>query len=156
MTNPRRTHGVTVNYLDQEVRVPQNHPLRALKRIVAETLDELAHELRAAFASSDVHSISPEKILRLQLLQALYSIRTEKLMLEQLEYNLLFRWFVGMAMEDPPWDGQVVTRARENLGGTELSRRFFSLVSRRADGAGLLADEHFAVDTGALEERVKA
>ncbi len=151
MNNPRRVHGVTFDYRAMEERVPADHPLRELRAIVTLTLDELAADPQTAFAAATLPSLAPEKILRLRLLQALYSVRSEKLMLEQLGYNLLFRWFVGMTMDDRLWDTDSYARTREALLGTELARRFFALVRERATVAGLLADEHFQPDISMID-----
>ena len=152
MIRSRSTTGITMGYRAEEERVPPDHPLRALKGIVAATLDELEPQLRESFSAGDWPAVPPEKILRLQLLETLYSVPSEHLMLEQLEYNLLFRWFVGLTLDDAPWDRAAFTRARDMLAGTDVAREFFARVRERARGSGILGDEHFAPGAAIIEE----
>ena len=105
------------SYISPEQRVPQDHPLRALRIMTEEALRELQPRFRKLYAKTGRPSIAPEKLLRALLLQALYSVRSERLLMEQLDYNLLFRWFVGLNMDDAIWDVTVFTKNRERRNG---------------------------------------
>jgi transposase len=134
-----------------EARVPADHPLRLIRSIVDEALEVLSVEFEALYAKVGRPSIPPEKLLRALLLQAFYSIRSERQLMEQLDYNLLFRWFVGLAMDAPIWDVSVFTKNRERLLAGEVAAKFLSAVVSQARVKKLLSDEHFSVDGTLIE-----
>ena len=137
------------SYVSAEQRVPPDHPLRAIRRLVDETLREMSREFDGLYAKVGRPSVPPERLLRAQLLQIFYSIRSERLLMEQLDYNLLFRWFVGLEMDEPIWTATVFTKNRDRLLNQEIARSFFQRVVERA--TGLLSDEHFTVDGTLIE-----
>jgi transposase len=137
------------SYVSPEQRVPPDHPLRAIRRLVDDVLGEMSAELDGLYARVGRPSIPPERLLRAQLLQVFYSIRSERLLMEQLDYNLLFRWFVGLSMDDAIWVPTVFTKNRDRLLTQDIARSFFRRVVDRA--AGLLSDEHFTVDGTLIE-----
>ena len=139
------------SYLSPEQRVPQDHPLRRVRALVDEVLKKLSRRFTALYARGGRPSIPPEKLLRALLLQALYSIRSERLLMEELDYNLLFRWFVGLNMDDRVWDATVYSKNRERLLQGEVAEAFFKEVRGIAEAHGLLSDEHFTVDGTLLE-----
>ncbi len=134
------------SYLPLEQRVPADHPLRPLRAMVDVALRELSPQFDQLYSKVGRPSIPPEHLLRALLLQVLYSVRSEHLLMEQLDYNLLFRWFVGLAMDDPIWDATVFTKNRERLLRGDIARAFFEQVRAQAEQCGLLSDEHFTVD----------
>src|SRR5437660_2257051 len=133
-----------------EQRVPQDHPLRSLRAMTDEALRDLQPRFNKLYAKTGRPSIAPEKLLR-ALLQALYSVRSERLLMEQLDYNLLFRWFVGLNMDDAIWDVTVFTKNRERLLDGDIAEAFFQAVLQQARERSLLSDEHFTVDGTLLE-----
>jgi transposase len=137
------------SYVSAEQRVPQDHPLRAIRALVDDVLRDMSREFDGLYARVGRPSIPPERLLRAQLLQIFYSIRSERLLMEQLDYNLLFRWFVGMDMDEPIWAPTVFTKNRDRLLNQEIARSFFRRVVERA--AGLMSDEHFTVDGTLIE-----
>jgi transposase len=137
------------SYVSAEQRVPQDHPLRAIRALVDEVLRDMSREFDRLYAQVGRPSIPPERLLRAQLLQVFYSIRSERLLMEQLDYNLLFRWFVGMDMDEPIWAPTVFTKNRDRLLNQEIARSFFRRVVERA--AGWMSDEHFTVDGTLIE-----
>jgi len=139
------------SYISPEARVPKDHPLRPLRRMVDTVLTELSPEFDALYSRVGRPSIPPEKLLRALLLQALYTVRSERLLMEQLDYNLLFRWFVGMNTDDPIWDVTVFSKNRERLLEGEIHVQFFQRVVDQARSQGLLSDEHFTVDGTLIE-----
>jgi len=139
------------SYISAEKRVPEDHPLRAIRRMTDEALRGLAKKLDGLYAATGRPSIPPEQLLRALLLQVLYSVRSERLLMEQLDYNLLFRWFVGLRMDDRVWDVTVFTKNRERLIAGEIAEGFFQEVLQQARGGSLLSDEHFTVDGTLLE-----
>src|SRR5438876_3754188 len=139
------------SYISPNKRVPQEHPLRRIRSIVDRVLDQLSPRFNKLYARAGRPSIAPEKLLRASLLQLLYSVRSERLLMEQLDYNLLFRWLVGLEMDDPVWNATVFTKNRERLLAGEIARGFFDRVVAQARERGLLSDEHFTVD-GTLVE----
>ena len=138
-------------YISPEQRVPQDHPLRPLRVMVDEALRGLQTRFSKLYAETGRLSIAPEKLLRVQLLQALYSVRSERMLMEQLDYTLLFRWFVGLNMDDAVWDVTVFTKNRERLLDGDIAEAFFQAVLRQAREQNLLSDEHFTVDGTLLE-----
>jgi len=137
------------SYVSAEQRVPEDHPLRAIRMLVDEVLRDMSREFDGLYASVGRPSIPPERLLRAQLLQIFYSIRSERLLMEQLDYNLLFRWFVGMEMDEPIWNPTVFTKNRDRLLNQEIARSFFQRVVERAKD--LMSDEHFTVDGTLIE-----
>src|SRR5207244_7145401 len=127
-------------------RVPQDHPLRSLRVMTDEALQQLRPRFNNLYAKIGRPSIAPEKLLRAFLLQALYSVRSERMLMEQLDYNLLFRWFVGLNMDDPIWDVTVFTKNRERLMKGEVAERLLLAVVEQAHAHRLLSEEHFTVD----------
>lgn len=143
--------GHLFSYLSPEQRVPADHPLRAIRAMTDEALRQLSPQFEAIYATTGRPSVPPEQLLRALLLQALYTIRSERLLVEQLEYNLLFRWFVGLAMDDAVWTPTTFTKNRERLLAGDIARRFFDAVLTQARGQRVLSDEHFTVDGTLLE-----
>jgi transposase len=139
------------SYISPEQRVPQDHPLRSLRAMTDEALQQLRPRFNSLYAKTGRPSIAPEKLLRALLLQALYSVRSERMLMEQLDYNLLFRWFVGLNMDDSIWDVTVFTKNRERLLDGDIAEVFFQAVLRQARERSLLSDEHFTVDGTLLE-----
>src|SRR6201984_3185091 len=139
------------SYLSPEQRVPAEHPLRPIRRMVDEALKQLSSRLGRLYSDMGRPSIAPEKLLRALLLQVLYSVRSERMLMEQLDYSLLFRWFVGLNMDDPIWDVTVFTKNRERLLAGDIANAFFTAVLKQARQRNLLSDEHFTVDGTLLE-----
>src|SRR5467141_1510182 len=139
------------SYISPEQRVPHDHPLRLLRVMADEALRNLQPRFNKLYAKTGRPSIAPEKLLRALLLQALYSVRSERLLMEQLDYNLLFRWFVGLNMDDSVWDVTVFTKNRERLLDGDIAEAFFQAVLQQARERDLLSDEHFTVDGTLLE-----
>jgi len=134
------------SYVTLEHRVPQDHPARRIRGLVDGTLRRMDSELAKLYAAKGRPSIAPERLLRAQLLMVLYSIRSERQLMEQLNYNLLFRWFVGLEMDDPVWDATVFSKNRERLVAAEVSEQLLLSVVEEARTQGLLSEEHFTVD----------
>jgi transposase len=139
------------SYLSPESRIPKNHPLRPVRDMVDTALSELSSQFEAAYADTGRRSIAPEKLIRASLLQIFYSIRSERLLCEQLDYNLLFRWFVGLSMDDPVWDHSTFSKNRERLLEADIARGFFDAIVAQAEARGLTSDEHFTVDGTLIE-----
>ena len=139
------------SYISAERRVPKDHPLRAVRVTVDAALSALGPRFDAIYAAKGRPSIAPEKLLRALLLQVLYTVRSERLLMEQLEYNLLFRWFVGLNLDEPVWDATVFSKNRERLLEGGIAEGFFAAVVGQARGQGLLSDEHFTVDGTLIE-----
>jgi len=139
------------SYRTSEMRVPEDHPLRPLRRMCDAALGELSGTFDELYSHTGRRSIAPEMLLRALLLQALYSIRSERMLMEQLDYNLLFRWFVGLSMDAEVWDATVFSKNRDRLIAGEVAQKFFAAVQRQAERAGLLSDEHFTVDGTLIE-----
>lgn len=139
------------SYLSPEDRVPQNHPLRPIRTMVDTALKALSPVFDQMYATFGRPSIAPEKLLRALLLQMLYSIRSERMLMEQLEYNLLFRWFVGLNMDEPVWVPTVYSKNRERLLEGDVAQQFFTQVLEQARGNDLLSSEHFSVDGTLIE-----
>jgi transposase len=143
--------GAMFSYLSPEQRVPKDHPLRPLRRMVDEALRELSPRFDALYAPIGRSSIPPERLLRALILQVLYTIRSERQLMEQLDYNLLFRWFVGLQLDDEVWDVTVFTKNRDRLLAGDVAQGFFAQVLGQAMAAGLVSAEHFTVDGTLLE-----
>src|SRR2546426_3275149 len=139
------------SYLSPEARVRKDHPLRAIRAMVDEVLTQLWGRFDGMYASVGRPSIPPEKLLRAQLLQMLYSIRSERLLMEEMDYNLLFRWFVGLNADDDVWDATVFTKNRDRLLEADVAKEFLACVVAQAQAKGLTSDEHFSVDGTLLE-----
>jgi transposase len=139
------------SYVTAAQRVPQDHPLRALKAMTDSALQRLSPEFDRLYSRVGRPSIPPERLLRASLLQYLYGIRSERLLMEQLDYNLLFRWFVGLEMDDPVWDASTFSKNRERLLRGDIGRLFLEETVAQAREAGLTSDEHFSVDGTVLE-----
>ena len=139
------------SYLSPEQGVPSDHPLRAVRQITDTVLKQLSGVFSGMYAKLGRRSIPPEKLLRALLLQVLYTVRSERLLMEQLEYNLLFRWFVGLNMDESVWDVTVFTKNRARLLEADVAKQFFQLVVEQARGLNLMSDEHFTVDGTLLE-----
>jgi len=139
------------SYLSPEQRVPVNHPLRVIREITDRVLKGLSGVFAKMYARLGRPSIPPEKLLRTLLLQILYTIRSERMLMEQLNYNLLFRWFVGLNMDEEVWDVTVFTKNRERLLKADVAQRFFQVVVKEAQARDLMSDEHFTVDGTLME-----
>ena len=139
------------SYLSPEQRVPADHPLRPIREMVDLALKGLSRKFNEIYSATGRPSIAPEKLLRALLLQVLYTVRSERLLMEQLEYNLLFRWFVGLNMDEPVWVPTVFSKNRDRLLEGDVAERFFDGVLRQAREADLLSDEHFSVDGTLIE-----
>ena len=138
--------GELFSYVDLEKRVPEHHPLRLIRRIVNEVLADLDREFAELYAAEGRPSIAPERLLRALLLQAFYTIRSERQLMEQLHYNLLYRWFVGLGVDDPVWVPTVFTKNRDRLLDAEVARKFLAELLNHKEVRALLSDEHFSVD----------
>jgi transposase len=139
------------SYLMPEQRVPSDHPLRPILAMVDQALNRIDGALEKMYAAGGRPSIAPEKLLRALLLQMLYSVRSERMLMEQMQYNLLFRWFVGLNMDDVVWDVTVFTKNRDRLLEGDIAQLFFQAVLEQARAKHLLSDEHFSVDGTLLE-----
>lgn len=153
------TSGSLFSYVDLEQRVPEKHPLRVIKAIVDDVLVSLDAEFERLYEGTGRQSIAPERLLRASLLQAFYSVRSERQLMEQIDYNLLFRWFVGLGIDDPVWDHSTFSKNRDRLlvppeagkDGADVAAKFLEAVLRHAKVKRFLSDDHFSVD-GTLVE----
>ena len=143
--------GSLFSYVDLEMRVPKDHPLRAIREIANDALSELSGDFAALYAPLGRPSIPPEKLLRASLLQAFYSIRSERQLMERLEFDLLFRWFVGLGIDDPVWDHSVFSKNRDRLLEGEIAAKFLAAILTQPKVKRLLSSQHFSVD-GTLVE----
>src|SRR5216683_2854501 len=134
------------SYISPDKRVPQDHPLRRIRVIVDRVLEQLSPRFNKLYARAGRPSIAPEKLLRALLLQFLYSIRSERMLMEQLDYNLLFRWFVGLSMDEEVWDFSVFSKNRERLLLADIAGEFLQAIVGQLRSRGWLSDEHFSVD----------
>jgi transposase len=137
------------SYVSLEERVPADHPLRSVRKIVDEVFGGMSKQFDGLYSVTGRPSIAPERLLRSLLLQILYSVRSERMLMEQLDYNLLFRWFVGLGMDEAVWNHAVFSKNRDRLLNQEVARAFFESVLKQAKG--LLSDEHFSVDGTLIE-----
>jgi transposase len=151
MRGDDQQQGAMYSYISPEARVPHDHPLRAIRTLVDEVLRELSPRFAGLYARVGRPSTPPEKLLRAQLLQVLYTVRSERQLMEQLDYNLLFRWFVGLNMDDAIWDPTVFTKNRQRLLDGEVATAFLERVVAQAQQRGLLSGEHFTVDGTLIE-----
>jgi transposase len=143
--------GHLFSYVSPEHRVPVDHPLRAIRAMTDAALDRLSPRFSRLYATTGRPSIPPEHLLRALLLQVLYSVRSERLLMEQLQYNLLFRWFVGLSMDDAVWAPTTFSKNRDRWLDGDIARAFFEDVVGQARDRRLLSDEHFTVDGTLLE-----
>ena len=139
------------SYVSCEARVPKDHPLRPIRQIVDEALASLSPAFEQLYAKFGRPSIPPERLLRALLLQAFYSVRSELQLIEQLDYNLMFRWFVGLSLDEAVWDATVFTKNRERLIEGDIAKRFMAAVLNQGPVKALLSDEHFSVDGTLIE-----
>lgn len=139
------------SYINPERRVPDHHPLRAVRLLVDEVLERLDDRFTRIYAIHGRPSIPPEYLLRALLLQVLYGIRSERQLMEQLDYNLLFRWFAGLSMDDPVWDATVFTKNRDRLAAGDIAALFLRELLALPEVGALLSDEHFSVDGTLIE-----
>ena len=137
------------SYVALEDRIPADHPLRGVRKLVDAVLAEMSNDFEGLYSKVGRPSIPPERLLRALLLQVFYSVRSERLLMEQLNYNLLFRWFVGLEIDDPVWNHAVFSKNRDRLLNQDLAQRFFAHV--KAQATGLMSDEHFTVDGTLIE-----
>src|SRR6266511_238280 len=143
--------GGLFSYIAPEARVPANHPLRKIRELVRDVLGELSRSLGKLYASEGRPSIPPEQLLSALLLQVFYGIRSERQLMEQLDYNLLYRWFVGLSPDDPIWDPTTFTKNRERLQNGEVFTKFMTKLLNHPQVKPLLSDEHFSVDGTLIE-----
>lgn len=146
MRGADETSGSLFSYVDLEARIPARHPLRKIRQVVNDALASLDAEFEAVYTDFGRPSIPPERLIRASLIQILFSVRSERQLMEQMHYNLLFRWFVGLGIDDPVWVPTVFTRNRDRLLTTEMSRKVMAAILAHRDVAPLLSDEHFSVD----------
>jgi len=146
MRGSDETSGALFSYVDLEERIPARHPLRKIRQVVNDALVSLDAEFAALYADFGRPSIAPERLVRASLLQILFSIRSERQLMEQMQYNLMFRWFVGLGIDDAVWVPTVFTKNRDRLLTTEMSRKFLAAILAHREVAPLLSDEHFSVD----------
>ncbi len=144
MRGDERSQDEMFSYVSLERRVPQDHPLRAIRSLTDEMLRSLSGEFDALYSGLGRPSIAPEYVLRALLLQVFFSVRSERQLVEQIDYNLLFRWFVGLGMDDAMWNHAVFSKNRDRLLNSEVAQRFFAEVNRRAKR--FMSDDHFTVD----------
>src|ERR1700730_1207835 len=143
--------GSVFSYVSLEARVPKSHPLRRIREMVDAALVELSPEFEALYSKVGRPSIPPEKLLRALLLQILFTIRSERMLMEQLDYNLLFRWFVGLGIDDPVWVATVFTKNRDRLLEAGVAPRVMEQLLAHKEVRRLLSDEHFSVDGTLIE-----
>src|SRR4051812_2578510 len=146
-----RIQSAMFSYLSPETRVRPEHPLRAIRVMVDSALREMSPLFDEMYSEVGRPSVAPEKLLRAQLLQMLYSVRSERLLMEEIDYSVLFRWFVGMNLDEPVWDVTVFTKNRDRLLEHNVAQVFFAQVWQQAEQANLTSDEHFTVDGTLLE-----
>jgi transposase len=139
------------SYLSPEVRVRADHPLRAIRTMADQALANMSERFDTMYSDRGRPSIPPEKLLRAQLVQMLYSVRSERLLMEEIDYSMLFRWFVGMNLDEPVWDVTVFTKNRDRLLEGDVAREFLREVIQQAQAKKLTSDEHFTVDGTLIE-----
>ena len=138
--------GSLFSYVDLEDRIPVKHPLRKIRQVVNDALASLDAEFEALYVDFGRPSVAPERLIRASLIQILFSVRSERQLMEQMQYNLMFRWFVGLGVDDPVWVPTVFTKNRDRLLTTEISRKVMAAILAHGEVAPLLSDEHFSVD----------
>jgi transposase len=143
--------GSLFSYVDLEQRVPAKHPLRVIKALVDDVLVALDADFERLYEGTGRQSIAPERLLRASLLQAFYSVRSERQLMEQIDYNLLFRWFVGLGIDDPVWDHSTFSKNRDRLLDADVAAKFLEAVLRHPRVKRFLSDDHFSVDGTLIE-----
>ncbi|HUR93275.1 MAG TPA: IS5 family transposase [Gemmatimonadales bacterium] len=151
MRGPDEQTGDMFSYLSPEQRVRPDHPLRAIRTMTDQVLRELSPRFRRMYSDIGRPSIPPEQLLRALLLQALYTVRSERLLMEEIDYSILFRWFIGLSLDEPIWSPTTFSKNRDRLLTGDIASAFFDAVLRQARDAALLSDEHFTVDGTLLE-----
>ena len=151
MRGEDRLSGSLFSYVDLEARVPARHPLRLIREIVSDVLGSLSADFASAYSDIGRPSIAPERLIRALLLQAFYSVRSERQLMEQIEFNLLFRWFVGLGMDDPVWDASTFCHNRDRLLEADISALVLNGVIEHHKVRGLLSRDHFSVDGTLIE-----
>ena len=151
MRGPERQQGGMFSYVSLERRVPADHPLRPIREMTDAALKALSPRFSRLYSETGRPSIPPEQLLRALILQVLYTVRSERMLMEQLDYNLLFRWFVGLSMDDEVWDATVFTKNRDRLLDGDVAQAFFERVLTQAREGQLLSNEHFTVDGTLIE-----
>jgi transposase len=146
MRGTDETSGSLFSYVDLEDRIPARHPLRKIRQVVNDALASLDGEFVPLYADFGRPSIAPERLIRASLIQILFSVRSERQLMEQMQYNLMFRWFVGLGIDDPVWVATVFTKNRDRLLTTDMSRKVMAAILAHREVAPLLSDEHFSVD----------
>jgi transposase len=146
MRGEDRTNGALFSYVDVEVRIPAKHPLRAMQRLTNAALAELDEAFSALYEGCGRPSIPPERLLRATLLQLLYTIRSERQLVERIEFDMLFRWFVGLSIDEKVFDASTFSKNRDRLLTQEIAQRFLSSLLALPEVKGLLSAEHFSVD----------
>ena len=140
------TSGSLFSYVDLEERIPTRHPLRKIRQVVNDALASLDGEFAPLYVDFGRPSIAPERLIRASLIQILFSVRSERQLMEQMQYNLMFRWFVGLGIDDPVWVATVFTKNRDRLLTTDMSRKVMAAILAHREVAPQLSDEHFSVD----------
>ena len=151
MRGSDRRSGALFSYVDLEARVRRDHPLRSIRQLVDAALDTLSGDFSALYSGMGRPSIPPEMLLRAMLLQAFYSIRSERQLMERLEFDLLFRWFVGLGVDDPVWDHSTFSKNRDRLLEGEIAAKFLNAVLSQPRVKRLLSTDHFSVDGTLIE-----
>jgi transposase len=148
---PDEQTGDMFSYLSPDQRVRPDHPLRAIRTMTDQVLRELSPRFRRMYSAIGRPSIPPEQLLRALLLQALYTVRSQRLLMEEIDYSILFRWFIGLSLDEPIWSPTTFSKNRDRLLTGDIASAFFDAVLRQAREAALLSDEHFTVDGTLLE-----
>src|SRR5271156_6760470 len=143
--------GDMFSYLSPEQRVRKDHPLRGARAMTDEILERMSPLFEAMYAEGGRPTIPPEKLLRAQLFQMLYSVRSERLLMEEIDYSILYRWFVGLSLDEKVWDATTFTKNRDRLLEGDVAREFLAEVVGQAQTQGLTSDEHFTVDGTLIE-----
>jgi transposase len=146
MRGPDETSGSMFSYIGLEARVPLDHPLRAIRVLVEEVLGAMSGKIGALYSHTGRPSIPPEQLLKALLLQAFFTVRSERQLMEQIDYNLLFRWFVGLALDDGVWDASTFSKNRDRLLAADVAQEFLTTLLSRPQVKGLLSSDHFSVD----------
>jgi len=151
MRGTDKRSGELFSYVDLERRVRCDHPLRAIRTVVSGALDALSSEFAALYSGMGRPSIAPEMLLRAMLLQAFYSVRSERQLMERLEFDLLFRWFFGLGVDEPVWDHSTFSKNRDRLLDGDIAARFLSAILAQPRVRRLLSNDHFSVDGTLIE-----
>ena len=151
MRGPDEQTSGMFSYLSPEQRVRPDHPLRAIRRMTDQVFATLSPQFTKMYSDIGRPSIPPEQLLRALLIQSLYTVRSERLLMEEIDYSVLYRWFVGLSMDDPIWSPTTFSKNRDRLLASDVAGAFFDGVVAQARAAGLLSDEHFTVDGTLLD-----